>query len=81
MRSPMSFMASTVVRDPIHGMIDLSADEWRAVDTPVFQRLRSVRQLAMTYLVYPGALHTRFEHSIGVRHVAAQVGAKLRLKK
>jgi HD superfamily phosphohydrolase len=60
-------------------MIELTRDEWAAVDTPVFQRLRSVRQLAMTYLVYPGALHTRFEHSIGVRYVARQLGEALKL--
>ena len=61
-------------------MIELSADEWRAIDTHLFQRLRGVRQLAMTYLVYPSALHTRFEHSIGVRYIAGRLGAALRLK-
>src|SRR5689334_3142059 len=66
--------SSHVVRDPVHGMIELTVAEWAAVDTPVFQRLRRVRQLAMTYLVYPGALHTRFEHSIGVRHIAGRLG-------
>jgi HD superfamily phosphohydrolase len=64
---------SATVRDPIHGMVALSAAEWKAIDTPVFQRLRLVRQLAMTHLVYPGALHTRFEHSIGVGHEDAEV--------
>jgi HD superfamily phosphohydrolase len=58
-------------------MIELSPDEWAAVDTPIFQRLRRVRQLAMTYLVYPGTLHTRFEHSIGVRHIASRLGESL----
>src|SRR3954464_14092732 len=70
---------STVVRDPVHGMIELSPEEWAAVDTPIFQRLRRVRQLAMTYLVYPGALHTRFEHSIGVRHIAGRLSKSLDL--
>jgi HD superfamily phosphohydrolase len=60
-------------------MIELSRAEWAAVDTPVFQRLRRVRQLAMTYLVYPGTLHTRFEHSIGVRHIAGHLSASLEL--
>lgn len=60
-------------------MIELSRAEWAAVDTPVFQRLRRVRQLAMTFLVYPGTLHTRFEHSIGVRHIAGQLSASLEL--
>jgi HD superfamily phosphohydrolase len=59
-------------------MVELSPDEWEAVDTPVFQRLRFVRQLALTYLVYPSAVHTRFEHSIGVRHVAGALAHRLR---
>jgi HD superfamily phosphohydrolase len=71
--------SSTVVRDPVHGMVTLSAAEWAAVDTPVFQRLRRVRQLAMTYLVYPGALHTRFEHSIGMRNIAGKLSASIGL--
>jgi HD superfamily phosphohydrolase len=58
-------------------MIELSPAEWAAVDTPIFQRLRRVRQLAMTHLVYPGTLHTRFEHSIGVRHIASRLGESL----
>jgi putative nucleotidyltransferase with HDIG domain len=58
-------------------MIALSRSEWSAVDTPVFQRLRRVRQLAMTHLVYPGAQHTRFEHSLGVRHIARQLAESL----
>src|SRR5436305_10781759 len=70
---------STTVRDPIHGMIELSPAEWKAVDSPVFQRLRRVRQLAMTHLVYPGALHTRFEHSIGVRHIAGRLSESIGL--
>lgn len=60
-------------------MITLSPAEWAAVDTPVYQRLRRVRQLAMTHLVYPGAMHTRFEHSIGVRHVARRLATSLEL--
>ena len=58
-------------------MIELTPDEWAAVDTPIFQRLRRVRQLAMTHLVYPGTLHTRFGHSIGVRHITRRLGESL----
>jgi uncharacterized protein len=65
------------VRDPIHQFVTLSQPEWKAVDTPVFQRLRRIGQLAMTHLVYPGAKHTRFEHSIGVRHIAARLCEQL----
>jgi HD superfamily phosphohydrolase len=57
------------VRDPIHGFIRLSSDEAEIVETPVFQRLRGIRQLAMANMVYPGALHTRFDHTLGVFHV------------
>lgn len=65
------------VRDPVHDWIALPEEEWRAVDTAVFQRLRGIHQLAMTYLVYPGTTHTRFEHSLGVRHVAGRLCSRL----
>src|SRR4051812_18854149 len=65
------------IRDPIHNFIELRADERAAIDSAVFQRLRSIRQLAMTYLVYPGALHTRWEHSVGVCHLAGRMVAEL----
>jgi HD superfamily phosphohydrolase len=58
------------IRCPIHGFIQLNEWEKRIIDHPVFQRLRRVRQLAWTDMVYPGAMHTRFEHSLGVMHVA-----------
>ncbi len=57
------------VRDPIHGFIRLSSDEAEIVETLAFQRLRGIRQLAMANMVYPGALHTRFDHTLGVFHV------------
>ena len=66
------------MRDPIHGFIKLSETEKRLIDTQVFQRLRRIRQLAMTFLVYPGALHTRFDHSIGVMHIAGRICTRLR---
>ena len=65
------------MRDPIHGFIKLSETEKRLIDTQVFQRLRRIRQLAMAFLVYPGALHTRFDHSIGVMHIAGQICTRL----
>src|SRR6202167_5826835 len=67
------------VRDPIHGFVRLSGDEADIVETPLFQRLRGIRQLAMANLVYPGALHTRFDHSLGVCHVAGMLARQLRL--
>lgn len=67
------------VRDPIHQFITLTPEEWKAVDSDVFQRLRRIGQMAMTHLVYPGATHTRFEHSIGVRHIAWRLCEQLNL--
>jgi len=61
------------VRCPVHGFIRYSRNERKIIDHPVFQRLRHVRQLAMEYFVYPGAVHTRFEHSLGVMELATQV--------
>jgi HD superfamily phosphohydrolase len=43
------------------------------VDSELFQRLRNIHQLALTYLVYPGATHRRFEHSLGVMHLASRI--------
>ncbi len=53
------------LRDPIHGDIFLSDEESAVIDTVEFQRLRGIRQLGTSHLVFPGAQHTRFEHSIG----------------
>lgn len=60
-------------RDPVHGFIDVSEDELRIINSAPFQRLRNIRQLATTYLVYHGAEHTRFGHSIGVMHLTSRV--------
>ena len=54
------------IRDPIHVFIRLDSDELKVLNSRPFQRLRYINQLAMTYLVYPGATHKRFEHSLGV---------------
>lgn len=58
------------IRDPVHGFINRSEEEQNIIDIPIFQRLRRIKQLAMAHLVYPGANHTRFEHSLGVMHIA-----------
>jgi HD superfamily phosphohydrolase len=59
-----------IIRDPLWNNIRVDALALRLVDTPVFQRLRYVRQLGLAYLVYPGATHTRFEHALGTYHLA-----------
>jgi len=61
------------VRDPIHGFVQLNEWEWDIINQPAFQRLRRIRQLACTDMVYPGAMHTRFEHSLGVMHTATRM--------
>jgi HD superfamily phosphohydrolase len=61
------------IRDPIHVFIRLTTDERKVLDSRPFQRLRQIHQLAMTYLVYPGATHRRFEHSLGVMELADRV--------
>jgi HD superfamily phosphohydrolase len=61
------------IRDPIHGFIKLDSEERKVVNSRSFQRLRYIHQLAMTYLVYPGATHRRFEHSLGVMDVASRI--------
>ena len=69
MLGAMAASKSTVVRDPVHGDIELTREEVRLLDTPEFQRLRGIKQLGTASLVYPGATHTRFEHSIGCVHM------------
>jgi HD superfamily phosphohydrolase len=66
------------VRDPIHGFIQRETYECDIVDTPMFQRLRRLKQLAFAFLVYPGANHTRFDHSLGAFHVAGKLARQLR---
>lgn len=61
------------IRDPVHGFIQITEWERQIIDDPVFQRLRRIRQLAWTDMVYPGACHNRFEHSLGVMHVATKI--------
>ena len=65
------------VRDPVHNFVSLRELEVKLIGTRLFQRLRGIRQLAMANLVYPGALHTRFEHSLGVCHVAGMLAEQL----
>lgn len=63
----------SVVREPVHGDVHLSHEEISVLDTPEMQRLRGVKQLGAADLVFPGARHTRFEHSIGTLHLAQRM--------
>jgi len=58
------------VRDPLWNTIRIDPVAVRIIDTPAFQRLRYIRQLGFAHLVYPGATHTRFDHALGVYHLA-----------
>lgn len=69
------------IRDSIHGNLQIDDFEVKLIDTPPFQRLRRIRQLGFTNLIYPGANHTRFEHSIGTMHLASQLAEQLGLDK
>ena len=61
------------IRDPIHAFIRFSSAERKVINSRPLQRLGSIHQLALTYLVYPGATHKRFEHSLGVMELADRV--------
>ncbi len=68
----------TVLRDPVHGDIFLDAEDLLILDTREVQRLRGIKQLGTAYLVYPGATHTRFLHSVGTLHMASRMVDALR---
>ncbi|XP_052816738.1 deoxynucleoside triphosphate triphosphohydrolase SAMHD1-like isoform X2 [Mya arenaria] len=70
---PFHFLGQKVFNDPIHGHIELHPLCVKILDTPEFQRLRFIKQLGTCYFVYPGAAHNRFEHSLGVCHLAGQL--------
>ena len=65
------------IRDPIHGNIEINETVDRIIDTPEMQRLRYLKQLDMSYLVFPGANHTRFEHSLGTMQVTRELLSNL----
>lgn len=62
-----------VYRDPVHGDIWVTELEQKIIDHTLFQRLRRVKQLGPTFLIYPGAMHTRFEHSLGTLHLSQKI--------
>jgi uncharacterized protein len=71
------------IRDPIHDLISFDADGidhllWELLNTEAFQRLRRIKQLGLSELVYPGATHTRFAHCVGVCHTARQLLGRIK---
>ncbi|XP_070560506.1 deoxynucleoside triphosphate triphosphohydrolase SAMHD1-like [Ptychodera flava] len=65
--------ATKVIQDPIHGTIELDPVYMTIIDTPEFQRLRDIKKLGTVNFVYPGSVHTRFEHSIGTCYLALKL--------
>lgn len=72
-------MLPVAIRDPIHRSIHMEDWTLPLIDSPVMQRLRRVRQLGTAHLVYPGAHHRRFEHSLGAHHLAGRFATALGL--
>ncbi|MFL5594401.1 MAG: HD domain-containing protein [Gemmatimonadaceae bacterium] len=70
-------MRFEILRDPVWNNIRVDESTLELLDTEVFQRLRYVRQLGWTYLVYPGATHSRFEHALGTYHLSRRTLALL----
>ncbi len=66
-----------IVKDELYGTIEFNEIEGRIIDTKEFQRLRGIKQMSVTNLVYPGANHTRFEHSLGTSHLSSIIAEKL----
>lgn len=66
------------ITDTIHGYVTMGPHVWSVVDTKHFQRLRHIKQLGVSYYVWPGASHNRFEHSLGVAYLARQMAMHLK---
>lgn len=78
----MNFGAPSVdiIRDPLYGPVSLDDTARALIDTPAFQRLRRIRQLSMASEVYPSAMHTRFEHALGVYHLGGRIVDQMQLR-
>ncbi|MCE3229762.1 MAG: phosphohydrolase [Bacteroidetes bacterium] len=77
----MSYNKRKILNDPIYGFVTLPNDiTYNLINHPFFQRLRRIKQLGLTNLVYPGALHTRFHHAIGAMHLMQEAVLTLRQK-
>ena len=70
-----------IINDPVYGFITIPSElVYEIISHPYFQRLRHIKQLGLTHYVYPGALHTRFQHALGAMHLMGKVLDTLRLK-
>src|SRR3954470_21755469 len=71
------FRPVTVIRDQLYDRIEMSGPELALINTPAFQRLERIQQLGFASRIWPGARHTRFEHSLGVMHLGRRTISKL----
>ncbi len=70
-----------IINDPVHGFITVPSElVFDIIEHPYFQRLRHIKQLGLTYMVYPGAIHTRFQHALGAMHLMTQAVEMLKIK-
>lgn len=70
-----------IINDPVHGFISIPSDlALRLIEHPFFQRLRNIKQLGLSHVVYPGAVHTRFQHTLGAMHLMSMAIETLRSK-
>jgi uncharacterized protein len=74
---PLPSGPTEIIRDPLWDNIRLDRPALLSLDTPAVQRLRYIRQVGHTFLVYPGATHTRFEHALGAYHLTRRALAAL----
>jgi HD superfamily phosphohydrolase len=70
--------SNMIIHDVIHGSYGLPNIAWKIIDTPIFQRLRCIKQTGNTFYVYPGAEHTRFQHSLGVAYLSLEFGKAIK---
>jgi|GEM_PF-1443743 len=77
---PRSLNFSNTIYDNVHGFIPLTSVEYEIVNSQEFQRLRHIKQLGLLDYVFPGALHTRFNHSLGVLFIADKMIKSLQRK-
>ena len=68
-----------VINDAIHGQFSLDGVRAELLKTPEINKLSHIKQLGLAHLVFPGAHHTRFEHSLGVSHVGAMLSDSIGL--
>lgn len=79
LKRPEAYWESSVIRDPLYGFVEVTEKERSLLNTRILHRLSRIKQLGHSYLVYPSAVHTRLEHSLGTLHVASRICDRLKL--